>query len=131
MITDSIKLVSDHDRFPTLIIPVSFYVDGVFHIEPKHIVKVISVEEFPFTTEINVQPDKEGQVQCSQFSCSDFEYSYESLDQNRKYRLSFDRKTKESRDREIIKGNIMFSAMRQEEIHTVSLPVLIVVKPKE
>jgi hypothetical protein len=131
MITDSIKLISDHDRFPTLTIPVSFYVDGIFHIEPKHIVKVLSVEEFPFTIEVSVQLDKEGQVQYSQFSCSDFEYSYESLEQNRKYRLSFDRKTKESKNREIIKGNIIFSAMIQEEIHTVSLPVLIVVKPNE
>ncbi|MDR0611027.1 MAG: DUF1573 domain-containing protein [Planctomycetaceae bacterium] len=131
MITDSIKLVSDHDRFPILTIPVSLYVDGVFHIEPKHIVKVLSVEEFPFTTEVSIRLDKEGMVQCSQFSYSDFKYSYESLEQNRKYRLSFDRKTKECNDREIIKGNITFSAMILEEIHTVSLPVLIVVKPKE
>jgi hypothetical protein len=131
MITDSIKLVSDHYRFPTLTIPVSLYVDGLFHIDPKRIVKVLSVEEFPFTIEVNVCLDKEGLVQGSQFSCSDLKYSYESLEQNRKYRLSFDRKTKESNNREIIKGNIIFSAIIQKEIHTVSLPVLIVVKPKE
>ncbi len=132
-ISDTIRITTDHPRYPVTTIPVSIDIAGYVDLEPRRLIHVTSCVNFPLSMGIHVRFIRSGVIEKCEFTgMQDMECDYEFSDETTgKIKLKFELKDKYAHTmRQVFKGEFVVSVKIQNESHRVAMPLLIIVNEK-